>query len=72
MAKEVKDIRGRCVKELKLKCLVPHLFFFFLVLYLQKNQAFFELSCEHIYQSVVNKHGHLILESPATCFVFLI
>ena len=42
---------------------------FFLV---RKESGISELSCEHIYQSAVNKHGHLIFKNPLTCFGFLV
>ena len=38
----------------------------------RKESGISELSCEHIYQSAVNKHGHLIFKNPLTCFGFLV
>lgn len=75
-----KDLTGRRgegysregVKELTLNHLVPHLCAFLSIKFLlvPKESCIFEPSCEHIYQSAVNKNGHLTLESLPTCFGF--
>ena len=71
MAEEVKVVNRRGVKELIFKH-SPCSFRSINFLLVSKESGISELSCEHIYQFAVNKHGQLILENPLTCFGFLV